>query len=131
MTDPHRHSPGATSIESRDKRHKKPQEIGDDASDPPREATHVESPGHVERELPKNDGDAQGADRAWPNEGEGSKSADRAYRKGTEEFVKSGRVEEQARKAAEALESKEGPELRKAEDKGREGKPQTKSPKTA
>ena len=84
--DRHRHSPGPTSIEPRDKR--------------------------------------QGA---WPNEGEGNKSADRAYRKGTEEFVKSGQVEEQARKAAEALEGDEGPELRKAEAKGRSGKPRTKA----
>ena len=121
--DRNRHSPGPTSIEPRDKRHKKPQEAEDNASDPPREATHIESPGHVERELPK---DAQDADRAWPNEGEGNKSADRAYRKGTEKFAKSGRVEEQARKAAEALDSNEGRELRKAEDKGRSGRPRAK-----
>jgi hypothetical protein len=109
MTDDRtRHSPGSTSIEPRDKRQKKPQEKGKRASDPPREAIHIESPGHV----------AQGTDRASP---------DRAYRKGTEEFVKSGHMEEQARKAAEALDSKEGRELRNAEDKGRSGKPRTKA----
>jgi hypothetical protein len=87
MTDDrHRHSPGATSIERRDKR--------------------------------------QGA---WPNEGEGNKSADRAYRKGVEEFVKSGRVEEQARNAAKALDGNEGQDLRRAEDKGRKGKPRGKA----
>jgi hypothetical protein len=128
MTDDrNRHSPGPTSIEPRDRRERKQQEKEDYASDPPREATHVETPGHVERKLPGDAGDEQGADRAWPNEGEGSKSADRAYRKGTEEFVKSGHVEEQARKAAEALDSKEGQELRKAENKGRRGKPRTKT----
>src|SRR5262249_31149958 len=59
--------------------------------------------------------------------GEGNKSADRAYRRSTEKFIKSGRVEEQARKAAEALDSKKGPGLRKAEDNGRSGKPRTKA----
>ena len=44
----------------------------------------------------------QGQPSPWPNEGEGNKTADREYRKGTEAFVKSGRVEEQAQKAAEA-----------------------------
>jgi hypothetical protein len=70
--------------------------------------------------------DAQGTKGAWRNEGEGNKTADRAYRKGTEEFVKSGCVEEQAQKAAEALDADESSELRKAEDKGRAGKPQAK-----
>jgi hypothetical protein len=65
----------------------------------------------------------QGQPSPWPNEGEGNKTADREYRKGTEAFVKSGRVEEQAQKAAEALDSDEGKELREAEEKGRKGKP--------
>jgi hypothetical protein len=98
----------------------------EESPDPPREATHVESSGHVERELPDGVGDPQGAKGAWQNEGEGNKTADRAYRKGTEKFVRTGRVEEQAQKAAEALDADEGPELRKAEDKGRTGKPRTK-----
>jgi hypothetical protein len=62
----------------------------------------------------------------WPNEGEGNKTADREYRKGTEEFAKSGRVEDQARKAAEALDGDEGEELREAEEKGRKGNPASK-----
>jgi hypothetical protein len=60
---------------------------------------------------------------SWPNEGEGNKSADRTYRKATEAFVKSGRVPGEAQKAADALESPEGEELREAERKGRKGHP--------
>jgi hypothetical protein len=59
---------------------------------------------------------------AWPNEGEGNKSADRRYRKATEDFVKSGRVSDQAQKAAEDLDSPRGDELREAEEKGRRGR---------
>ena len=59
--------------------------------------------------------------------GEGNKTADREYRQGTEAFVKSGRVEEKAQKAAEALDSDEGKELRDAEAKGRQGKPKSPS----
>lgn len=62
----------------------------------------------------------------WPNEGEGNKTADREYRKATEEFAKSGRVEEQARKAAEALDGDEGEGLLEAEEKGRKGNPASK-----
>ena len=69
----------------------------------------------------------QGQETPWPTEGEGNKTADREYRKGTEAFVKSGRVEEQAQKAAEALDSEEGKELREAEEKGRKGKPESPS----
>jgi hypothetical protein len=65
---------------------------------------------------------AQSQESPWPNEGEGNKTADREYRKGTEAFVQSGRVEEQAKKAAEALDSDEGKELRQAEEKGRKGR---------
>jgi hypothetical protein len=89
-----------------------------------RESDHVESPGHVERELPTSVG-GEREKGEWPNEGEGNKTADREYRKGTEAFVKSGRVEEQAQKAAEALDSDEGKELRQAEQKGRQGRPKT------
>jgi hypothetical protein len=69
----------------------------------------------------------QGQHSPWLNEGEGNKTADREYRKGTEAFVKSGRVEEQAQKAAEALDSDEGKELREAEETGRKGKPESPS----
>jgi hypothetical protein len=90
-----------------------------------RESDHVEAPGHVERELPANVGGERKKDDngEWPNEGEGNRTADRAYRKGTEEFAKSGRVEEQAQKAADALDGAEGIELRQAEETGRQGKP--------
>jgi hypothetical protein len=49
------------------------------------------------------------------NEGEGSRSAARNYDEATEQYVKSGRVEEAARKAAAALDGPEGDALRKAE----------------
>jgi hypothetical protein len=75
----------------------------------------------------KSEDHRAGQEPAWPNEGEGNKTADREYRKGTEEFAKSGRVEEQARKAAEALDGAEGEELRKAEERGRKGKPRSES----
>ena len=49
------------------------------------------------------------------NEGEGSRSAARNYDEATEQYVKSGRVEEAARKAEAALDGPEGDALRKAE----------------
>ncbi len=52
---------------------------------------------------------------AFKNEGEGSRSAARNYNKATEQYVKSGRVEEAAKKAEAALDGPEGNELREAE----------------
>ena len=52
---------------------------------------------------------------ALENEGEGSRSAARNYDNAAEEYVKSGRVEEAAKKAEAALDGPEGDELRKAE----------------
>jgi hypothetical protein len=52
---------------------------------------------------------------AFENEGEGSRSAARNYDEATEQYVKSGRVEEAARKAKAALDGPEGDALRKAE----------------
>jgi hypothetical protein len=52
------------------------------------------------------------------NEGEGNKTAAREYNKETTEFAKSGQVEEKAREAKQAMEGKEGDELRKAEREG-------------
>jgi hypothetical protein len=78
-------------------------------------------------EKSENRNTEQGQHSPWPNEGEGNKTVDREYRKGTEAFVKSGRVEEQAHKAAEALDSDEGKELREAEERGRKGKPESPS----
>lgn len=62
---------------------------------------------------------ARNSQGAWPNEGEGNKSADRRYREQTKQFVKSGRVKTQAKKAADALDGREGAQLADAEKKGR------------
>ena len=56
---------------------------------------------------------------AWPNEGEGNKSADKTYREGVRATVKSGHVKEQAKQAADALDGPEGEELKRAEEEGR------------
>jgi hypothetical protein len=56
---------------------------------------------------------------AWPNEGEGSKTATKAYNKGVQDFEKTGKVEEQARAAAEAVDGPEGESLRQAEEEGK------------
>lgn len=56
---------------------------------------------------------------AQRNEGEGSRTAARAYGKRARQFVKSGRVGPAARQAAAALDSPEGRELRAAEKKGK------------
>ena len=53
------------------------------------------------------------------NEGEGSRSAARAYNKDTRDFIKSGKVEQSAEKARDAVEGNQADELEKAEDKGR------------
>jgi hypothetical protein len=53
------------------------------------------------------------------NEGEGSRSAARRYNEGVEEYVKSGRVEEAAEKAEDAVDGPEGEELRRAEEEGK------------
>jgi hypothetical protein len=55
-----------------------------------------------------------------PNEGEGNKTADREYRQRTEDFIKSGRVEESAEAAEHAIEGSERQELEDAERIGRE-----------
>ncbi len=56
---------------------------------------------------------------AQKNEGEGNRTAARAYNKGVQDFEKTGQVEEKAREAAEAVDGPEGEELRKAEDVGK------------
>jgi hypothetical protein len=63
---------------------------------------------------------------ASKNEGEGSRSAARNYNKATEHYVKSGRVEEAAKKAEAALDGPEGDELRKAERAARATEPEPK-----
>ncbi len=56
------------------------------------------------------------------NEGEGSRTAARQYDAGAEKMARSGKVDGLARKAKEALQSKEGDELRRAEASARKGK---------
>jgi len=57
----------------------------------------------------------KGDSSAVENEGEGSRSAARNYDRATAQYVKSGRVEEAARKAQTALDGPEGDALREAE----------------
>jgi len=56
-----------------------------------------------------------------PNEGEGSRTAARRYNAGVQKTVREGRVDAKAREAARALESVEGPVLRRAEDEAKHG----------
>ena len=56
-------------------------------------------------------------------EGEGSYSGTRAYNEATAKFLKKGKVDEAAKEAERALDSKEGAELKATEDKGRAGDP--------
>jgi hypothetical protein len=56
---------------------------------------------------------------AWPNEGEGSRSGARAYDQATEKFARSGKVDEKAREARQAVDSPEGKELERAEAEGK------------
>jgi hypothetical protein len=53
------------------------------------------------------------------NEGEGNKTAARHYNEATERFAKSGKVEEKAREAKDALDGTEGRELAHAEAVGK------------
>jgi hypothetical protein len=53
------------------------------------------------------------------NEGEGNRTADRHYREGVQEHVKSGASEAAAKEAEKALEGDEGAELRQAEEEGK------------
>ena len=53
------------------------------------------------------------------NEGEGNKTAARHYNDATRKFVESGKVDEAASKAKEALNGPEGEELRRAEAEGK------------
>ena len=53
------------------------------------------------------------------NEGEGNRTAAAAYNKRTKEFTETADVEGQARKAADALDSSERDELRRAEEEAK------------
>ena len=63
-------------------------------------------------------------------EGEGSYSGTRAYNEATAKFLKKGKVDEAAKEAERALDSKEGAKLKAAEDKGRAGDPRKMERKT-
>ncbi len=54
------------------------------------------------------------------NQGEGNKTAARDYDKKATEHAKSGKAERAAREAAKAVEGREGGELHKAEEIGKE-----------
>jgi hypothetical protein len=54
------------------------------------------------------------------NEGEGNRTAARNYDAGVAKTVASGKVDEKAREAAEALDGDEGEELRRAEERGKQ-----------
>ncbi|CAN0588884.1 unnamed protein product [Laminaria digitata] len=54
------------------------------------------------------------------NEGEGNRTADRKYREDARKFAKSGKVENAAEKAREAIDGDEREELKKAEEKGKD-----------
>jgi hypothetical protein len=55
------------------------------------------------------------------NEGEGSRTAARRYDAGAEKMARSGKVEELARKAKEALDGEEGDELERAVNRAEKG----------
>lgn len=58
-------------------------------------------------------------DKQTKNEGEGSRTADLAYRESASAFVSTGQVGKRAQEAATAVDGPEGAELRKAESKAR------------
>ena len=59
------------------------------------------------------------AEEKMKNEGEGSRTAAATYNEKTRRFVENEDVEAKAEEAADALDSHEGGELRKAQEKGR------------
>lgn len=65
--------------------------------------------------------DRQDREQSGPsaNEGEGNRTAARQYNESQQRFVRSGRVETQAREAEKALAGGEGEELREAERVGK------------
>ena len=53
------------------------------------------------------------------NEGEGNRTAARVYNRATKEFTRSGKVEEQAKRAAQAIEGPQRADLERAEQAGK------------
>jgi hypothetical protein len=62
---------------------------------------------------------ADESDKNSDTPGEGNYDATRRYRTGLEESVKKGNAEELAKKAKEALDGKEGDELKRADEQGK------------
>lgn len=96
-------------------------------TDKPRSAPEKPTPAAPsDTELQKQRADWEGMaptmvepERTPQNEGEGNRTADRSYRKGVKQFLEEGRSEEAADEAAEAIDSEEGEELRRAEELGK------------
>ena len=53
------------------------------------------------------------------NEGEGNRTAARVYNRATKEFARSGKVEEQAKRAEQAIEGPQKADLERAEQAGK------------
>lgn len=58
---------------------------------------------------------AEKKDKTQRNEGEGNRTAARQYNEDQQKFVRSGKVEEKAEEARDAVQGAEGKELRDAE----------------
>ncbi len=58
---------------------------------------------------------AEKTGKTQQNEGEGNRTAARAFNEAEQRFVRSGKVEEKAKEAEKAYEGKEGDALREAE----------------
>lgn len=71
------------------------------------------------RSQPNHRDAGKSIDMQTGNEGEGSRTADLAYRKSAAAFVSTGQVGQRAKEAAIAVDGPEGAELRKAESKAR------------
>ena len=56
---------------------------------------------------------------AWKNEGEGSRTAAEHYNQGVRQHVQGGKASEQAKEAEQALEGREGRDLKRAEEIGK------------
>lgn len=72
----------------------------------------------MDKEQPKKPSE-QPRDSSSANEGEGSRTAAADYDRRTEAFIRSGKVEESAKKAEKAIDGPEQKELSEAEKIGR------------
>ena len=73
----------------------------------------------MDKEQSKKPSEQQRDSASSANEGEGSRTAALDYDKRTEAFIRSGKVEESAKKAEKAIDGPERKELSKAEKMGR------------